>query len=308
MNRAAGLTAFTLNGTAVAVGCDAGRRLSDALREELGLRGTKIGCDAGDCGACTVLLDGAAVCACLTPVARVAGRQVTTVEGLAQGDLQDAFLRHGAAQCGICTPGMLMAGTALLAEVPHPTRMQAEAALGGVLCRCTGYAKIIDAVCDVRPAATLLEPVAGQSVGQGIARLDGQAKIDGTESYGADHWPVGALVVRAIRSPHAAAGFVFGDLTGWAAACRVTVFTASDIPGLNRFGVIPAFADQPALAEGEARFRGEAVALVAGEAEGMAGLDLSDFPVTWDVLRPGPGCRHSRRRTGRACRTAPTTS
>jgi aldehyde oxidoreductase len=295
MNRAAGLTAFTLNGAAVAVGCDAGRRLSDALREDLGLRGTKVGCDAGDCGACTVLVDGAAVCACLTPVVRVAGRDVTTVEGLAQGDLQAAFLRHGATQCGICTPGMLMAATALLAEVPQPTRRQAEDALGGVLCRCTGYQKIIDAVCDVRPAAGVAGPAAGQSVGQGIARLDGRARVDGTESYGADHWPDGALVVRVIRSPHAAARFSLGDAAGWAWARGVKVFTASDVPGVNRFGVIPAFADQPALAEDQARFRGEAVALVAGEAEVMAGLDLSDFPVTWDamdaVFDTAPGAR-----------------
>ncbi len=147
----------------------------------------------------------------------------------------------------------------------------------------------------MRPAAQIAGPAAGHSVGQGIARLDGPAKLDGTESYGADHWPDGALVVRAVRSPHAAAGFVLGDLAGWAAARNVLVFTASDIPGVNRFGVIPAFADQPALAEGQVRFRGEAVALVAGEAEAMAGLDLSDFPATWDamdaVLDTAPGAR-----------------
>jgi aldehyde oxidoreductase len=286
MKRAADLTGFTLNGRAVAVGGNPMRRLSDALREDLGLRGTKVGCDAGDCGACTVLIDGAAVCACLTPVSRVAGREVTTVEGLAQGDVQASFLRHGAAQCGICTPGMLMAAMALLSATPHPTRAQATDALGGVLCRCTGYTKIIDAVCDVRPAAPVAPPAAGHAVGQGIARLDGRGRVNGTESYGADQWPEGALVVRAIRSPHAAAIFGLGDTAGWAAARGVQVFTASDIPGVNRFGVIPAFADQPALAEDEARFRGEAVALVAGEADVMAALDLSDFPITWTVSEP----------------------
>ncbi len=292
MNRAADLVAFTLNGRAVAVGGDPTRRLSDALRESLGARGTKVGCDAGDCGACTVLLDGAAVCACLTPVARVAGTRVETVEGLAGGGagkgvlsaLQQSFLRHGAAQCGICTPGMLMAATALLRRVPQPTRTEAGDALGGVLCRCTGYQKIVDAVCDARIAAAPADPEAGHAVGAGIARVDGRARVDGTESYGADDWPEGALVVRAVRSPHAAARFSFGDLAGWAVARGVRVFTASDIPGVNRFGVIPAFADQPALAEDQARFRGEAVALVAGEADVMAGLDLSDFPMTWDEL------------------------
>jgi aldehyde oxidoreductase len=286
MNRQADLTHFILNGCAVAVGADPMGRLSDALREDLGLRGTKVGCDAGDCGACTVLLDGAAVCACLTPVARVAGAKVTTVEGLDATALQASFLRHGAAQCGICTPGMLMAATALLAQTPHPTRHQAEASLGGVLCRCTGYSKIIDAVCDVRFVAPAALPEAGHSVGAGIARVDGRAKIDGTEVFGADHWPEGALVVKAIRSPHHAAHFVFRDLAAWASSRGVQVFTASDIPGANRFGVIPAFADQPALADRDARFRGEAVALVAGEADVMASLDLTDFPVTWDELDP----------------------
>ena len=138
-----------VNGRAVEVTSDPGRRLSDVLREELGLRGTKVGCDAGDCGACTVLLDGAPVCACLTPLGRALGREVVTVEGpLAEG-LRAAFLRHGAAQCGICTPGMLMAASALLSRVARPSRGEVEEALGGVLCRCTGYAKIVDAVMEV---------------------------------------------------------------------------------------------------------------------------------------------------------------
>ena len=142
---------FTLNGAAVAFEVAPTRRLSEVIREDAGLTGTKVGCDAGDCGACTVLVDGRPVCACLTPAARVAGRQVTTVEGLAGGGsarLQAAFLRHGAAQCGICTPGMLMAATALLAERPRPSEAEVADALGGVLCRCTGYRKIIAAVLD----------------------------------------------------------------------------------------------------------------------------------------------------------------
>ncbi|MHC0053782.1 molybdopterin-dependent oxidoreductase [Actibacterium sp. D379-3] len=307
MNKADVRIGLRVNGQKVAVGGAPGRRLSDALREDLGLRGTKVGCDAGDCGACTVLLDGEAVCACLTPVAQADGRDVTTVEGLSSGglsDLQAAFLRHGAAQCGICTPGMLMAATALLAQVPAPTRDQAKEALGGVLCRCTGYTKIIDAVCDAgaRPAPAPL-PQAGAAVGAAVARLDGGPKVDGSEVFGADYWPAGALVVRAIRSPHFAAGFRFGDLAGWAGAAGVQVFTSADLPGRNRFGVIPPFADQPALAEQHARMRGEAVAIVAGPQAVMATLDLSDFPITWaprdPVLAPdtalgGPPLHDSR--------------
>lgn len=289
MNKPAELTELTVNGARVAVAADPLRRLSDVLREEVGLTGTKVGCDAGDCGACTVRLDGAAVCACLTPLAQAAGRQVETVEGLGGevlSALQASFLRHGAAQCGICTPGMLMAAAALLAEVERPGRAEVEEALAGVLCRCTGYAAIVEAVMEVGRADPAPVPAAGQAVGARVERLDGRAKVTGEESFGADDWPEGALVVRAIRSPHWAARFGFGDLASWAAARGVEVFTAADIRGANRFGVIPAFADQPALAVAEARFRGEAVALVAGEAAVMADLSLKDFPVSWEELKP----------------------
>jgi CO/xanthine dehydrogenase Mo-binding subunit/aerobic-type carbon monoxide dehydrogenase small subunit (CoxS/CutS family) len=287
MNRAPGLVEFTVNGTRVAVAADPLRRLSDVLREDLGLTGTKVGCDAGDCGACTVRLDGAAVCACLTPLAHAEGRRVETVEGLSSGTLsalQASFLRHGAAQCGICTPGMLMAAAALLAKVPAPTQAEVEQALAGVLCRCTGYGAIIQAVVAVAQGAPLTMPDAGKAVGARVERLDGVPKVTGAERFGADDWPDGALVARAVRSPHPAARFSLGDVVGWAATRGVQVFTAADIGGVNRLGVIPAFADQPVLAAAEVRFRGEAVAVVAGEAGVMAALDLADFPVAWELL------------------------
>jgi len=289
MNRATATTSFTVNGEPVTLPADPSRRLSEVLREGLGLRGTKVGCDAGDCGACTVLLDGAPVCACLTPLAQAGGREVETVEGLQATALQQAFLRHGAAQCGICTPGMLMTATAFLQEVPEPTRAQAEEALGGVLCRCTGYAKIIDAVLDAAPGAPAAMPEAGRAVGARVERLDGGPKVAGTEIYGADVCPEGTLLVRAVRAPSAPARFTLGDIEGWRAAQpgEVQVFTAKDIPGANVFGTIPPFADQPALAETRARMRGEAVALVAGEAGVIEALDLTNFPVTWEEADAG---------------------
>lgn len=277
--------AFTLNGEAVALKADGAQRLSDLLREGLGQRGTKSGCDAGDCGACTVLVDGAPVCACLTPAAQIAGAEIVTVEGLkdrAAENLKASFLAHGAAQCGICTPGMLMAATALLKQNPHPDHAAVEEALGGVLCRCTGYTKIIDAV--VQANASLPKEDKNHSpVGARVPRLDGKAKVDGSEVFGADIWREDALVVRAIRSPFHAAEFVFGDLEAWRKETKgvVAVLTARDIPGVNCFGTIPPFADQPALAEGRARLRGEAVALVVGEADTMRLLDLEKFPVTF---------------------------
>jgi aldehyde oxidoreductase len=290
MNVARPPLGFTLNGQPVSVDVAPVRRLSSVLRDELQLTGTKVGCDAGDCGACTVIVDGDPVCACLMPVAGVSGSSVTTVEGLAGetlSALQASFLANGAAQCGICTPGFLMAGAALLATNPRPSEEEVRDALGGVLCRCTGYRKIIAAVMDAATPATLepsaLKPLA---VGASPVRLDGVPKVTGDERFGADSFPADALSVLVIRSAYWRAAFSFGDLDAFVAGRPgiAAVFTATDIPGRNRFGAIPRFADQPALAEGVARFRGEAVAIVAGERAAIAELDPVDFPITWTEL------------------------
>ncbi|HEX4594902.1 MAG TPA: (2Fe-2S)-binding protein [Bryobacteraceae bacterium] len=125
-------------------------RLLDVLRESLGLTGAKEGCGEGECGACSVLVDGELVNSCLTPVLQVAGCEILTVEGLAKNGrlhpLQEAFVNAGGAQCGICTPGMVLASYQLLARWPHPTDEQIREGLAGNLCRCTGYQKIFDAV------------------------------------------------------------------------------------------------------------------------------------------------------------------
>ena len=142
--------AFTVNGDPVQVEVGGSRRLLDVLREDLGLTGTKEGCGEGECGACSVLLDGNVVDACLVPVSQASGTEVVTVEGLATpgtlGVLQQAFLETGGAQCGICTPGMLMAGEAFLASGAEPTDESIREAIAGNLCRCTGYTKIIEAI------------------------------------------------------------------------------------------------------------------------------------------------------------------
>jgi CO/xanthine dehydrogenase Mo-binding subunit/aerobic-type carbon monoxide dehydrogenase small subunit (CoxS/CutS family) len=284
--------AFEVNGAPVLVEAHPVTRLSAVLRDHLGLPGTKVGCDAGDCGACTVLLDGRPVCACLTPLGSAAGSAVRTVEGLANGRLsalQSSFLAHGAAQCGICTPGALMAATALLEKNPRPGEAEVREALGGVLCRCTGYRKIAAAVIDAWRHTEGFDsrlPESGKAVGASPVRLDGLAKVTGAERFGADSFPTDALAVLVIRSPHHRAGFSFGDLAAYARRKPgiVGIFTATDIAGDNCFGVIPQFADQPALAEAAARFRGEAVALVACEAKAVADLDLTDFPVVWSPL------------------------
>jgi carbon-monoxide dehydrogenase small subunit len=142
--------AFTVNGAPVEVEVTGMRRLLDVLREDLGLTGTKEGCGEGECGACSVLIDGAVVDACLVPVSQTAGASVQTVEGLAPegtlGTLQQAFLETGGAQCGICTPGMLVAGAAFLESGASPTDENIREAIAGNLCRCTGYTKIIEAI------------------------------------------------------------------------------------------------------------------------------------------------------------------
>ena len=141
---------FTLNGTTISLDVVGTRRLLDVLREDLHLTGTKEGCGEGECGACSVLIDGQVVDSCLVAVGQVEGRDVTTVEGLADGGrltaLQQAFIEHGAAQCGICTPGMLLAAHALLQQSRRLAADDVREGLAGNLCRCTGYTKIIDAV------------------------------------------------------------------------------------------------------------------------------------------------------------------
>jgi carbon-monoxide dehydrogenase small subunit len=139
-----------VNGTPVEVTAPPGRRLVDVLRSELGLAGTKVGCEQGECGACTVLLDGLAVNSCLVLMSQVEGRSVLTIEGLEKDGklhpLQEAFVETGAVQCGFCTPGFVMSAYALLQKNPRPSRDQIVQAIAGNLCRCTGYRKIFEAV------------------------------------------------------------------------------------------------------------------------------------------------------------------
>ncbi len=293
-----------VNRRACALAVDPARRLSDVLRDELGLTGTKTGCHAGDCGACTVRLDDDQVCSCIVALGQCEGRSVTTVEGLAEADgtlsaLQRAFVAYGAAQCGICTPGMLMSADALLRRNPQPGEAEVLDALGGVLCRCTGYRKIIDAVLAVGRAnagvvagAALpggdiaVEQVAcGQAVGARVERLDAPDKVRGSAHYGADVHPSGALALRVIRSPHPHARFVLGDLTAfrqrWPGV--VDVIVAADVPN-NAFAIFPDLRDQPVLADAEVRYRGEAVLALAGDEATLLAIADADVPVQYTPL------------------------
>jgi len=144
------LMRFNVNGVIYEEEIDHRRTLLEVLRENFGLLGTHKGCDEGQCGACTVLIDGEAVNSCLILAASVQGKKITTIEGLAQGEklhpIQEAFVETGAIQCGFCTPGMIMVTKAFLDNNPNPTEEEAKRAISGNLCRCTGYFQIIDAV------------------------------------------------------------------------------------------------------------------------------------------------------------------
>ena len=141
---------MTLNGESVTVEVEPFDLLVDVLRDKLGLTGTKIGCSEGECGACTVIMDGQAVLSCLLPAMKAQGREVVTIEGLSHGDalhpLQQAFVEKGAVQCGYCTPGMIMSAKALLDENPKPSVEEIQEAVAGNLCRCTGYLQIVEAI------------------------------------------------------------------------------------------------------------------------------------------------------------------
>jgi len=143
--------------------------LVDVLREQLGLIGTKIGCGEGECGACTVIVDGQATLSCLYPAMKAQGRQIETIDGLKEGGklhiLQQAFVDANGAQCGYCTPGFIMSAKALLDRTPHPTRAQIVEAIGGNICRCTGYYQIVDAI------ELAVRRLAGEEAGARVAEL-----------------------------------------------------------------------------------------------------------------------------------------
>jgi len=141
---------MTVNSAPVSVEVEADELLVDVLSDRLGLTGTKIGCNEGECGACTVIMHGKPVLSCLIPALRAQGQEIVTIEGLSDGDrlhpLQQAFVEHGAVQCGYCIPGFILSAKALLDRNPHPTRDEIKEAVAGNLCRCTGYVKILDAI------------------------------------------------------------------------------------------------------------------------------------------------------------------
>ena len=286
----------TINGRYVSRGAKPHQRLLDFIRDDLNLTGNKEGCGAGECGTCSVFVDGVLMKSCLLPVAKAQGATIETVEALAKtGELsilQKAFHKAGASQCGYCIPGMVMAATAALRANPFADREEIKERLGGNICRCTGYQKIFDAVelaRDVQngrvPVSALLEEVIGDGnvIGKNVRRIDAPSKVTGRLKYAGDMTMPGMLHVQVLRSPLAHARIVSIDTSSAEAMEGVEgVITSVDVPGEDGFGVF--VNDQPIMARGKVRYVGEAVAAVAAEDPLIAKRALSAIKVEYEAL------------------------
>jgi aldehyde oxidoreductase len=268
---------LTVNGRKVRRTTQPHLRLLDFLRDDLNLTGTKEGCGAGECGSCSVFVDGVLMKSCLVPAAKVQGAEVETVENLAgtgeMSVLQQAFHKTGASQCGYCIPGMVMAATGAIRANPDVGDEEIKERLGGNICRCTGYQKIFEAVELARdvmngtlPATALAaeDVKAGAYIGSNVRRTDAPSKVTGKLRYAGDMIMPHMLHVQVLRSPRAHARIVSIDTSKAEAMEGVEgVITCDDVPGEDGFGVF--VNDQPIMARGKVRYVGEAVAAVAAE-------------------------------------------
>ena len=284
-----------VNGRPLEVVADDQLVLLDLLRETLGLTGTKQSCDRkGQCGACTVIVNNKAVLSCLTKVAKLDNAEVVTVEGLGTPDnphlIQEAFVLSGAVQCGFCTPGMIMAAKTLLDANPDPSREAVKQTLRRNLCRCTGYAKIIDAVIlagrflrgETSPDA-VRPPAEGDMVGASHPRPTALAKACGTARFSADIRLPDALELAVLRSPHAHAEIRSIDTSAALQMPGVAgAMTAQDIQGTNRLKFV--VADRPVLCEDRVRYIGDPVAAIAAETREQALAALEKVVVDYRPL------------------------
>ncbi len=295
-----------INGQTHALGVHPNETLLDMLRQRLGLTGSKKGCDMGDCGACTVLINGKPMNACLLLAATLEGRSITTIEGIARGGemspIQKAFVGEGGVQCGFCTPGMIVSATALLEKHPEPTTEQMEEALAGNLCRCTGYSGIRRAVRNcanycannssenggdgtcAKKASENGGASTYDSVGVSIPRVDAADKVTGRAMYTADISLPNMAYARILGSPHAHAKIKSID------ASRATelpgvlcVLTGEDVTD-TMYGVSPARYDEYVLAKDRVRHVGDEVAAVAAIDMETAEKALSLIDVEYEVL------------------------
>ncbi|NIM50793.1 MAG: molybdopterin-dependent oxidoreductase [Gemmatimonadales bacterium] len=303
---------LTVNGRPYEVAVRPGAMLLDVLRDELQLTGTKRGCELGDCGACTVLVDGRAVNSCLMLALEAQGRQVTTVEGVASGNglhpIQQALVEAGAIQCGFCTPGMVVRAKALVDANPQPTDDEIRAALSGNLCRCTGYAKIIEAVKSAalylqakQPAklqfATQRSAAHLSIVGKRLPKPDAPAKATGRATYTDDIALPNMIYGKLLLSPVPHANIKSIDTSKAEALAGVhVVMTGADVPDLT-YGTSPARYDENVLAKDKVRYVGDVVAAVAAVDEETCYKALSLIDVEYEEL-PAVFDAHSAMKEG----------
>lgn len=267
---------LTVNGKKVCRNVAPAIRLADFLREELHLIGTKKGCNAGECGTCSVLINGVLKKSCMIPVIKVNHCEILTIEGIGAGGLsiiQRCFMKVGAVQCGYCTPGMIMAATSILKENRHPDKAEIRRRLGGNICRCTGYAKIIEAIELARDILNheksedcldALVPADGKLLGSRVERVDARGKVTGALEYAADMEMPRMLYIHLVRSKEVHAEILRVDYEKVLQMPGVeTVVTSEDVPGEDGFGVY--YHDQPVLAKGKVRFFGEPVVGIVAE-------------------------------------------
>ncbi|MDR1302353.1 MAG: molybdopterin-dependent oxidoreductase, partial [Treponema sp.] len=285
---------LTVNGTEVRGG--AGKKLIDFLRDDLRLTAVKNGCGSGACGACTVLVNGKPVRACITPLSRIAGKQVVTLEGLSVREKEVyafAFAEAGAVQCGFCIPGMVMSAKALLDVNRDPAEADIRKAIRSNICRCTGYVKIVEAITIAARLFREDAPIPRQEcaglMGENMHRVDAVAKTLGTGIYAEDLYFEGMLHASAVRTAHPRARVLKIDAAeAKAHPDCVAVFTAADVPGNNKIGHLEFISDYDVMiAEGNiTHFIGDAVTLVVcGHKENLEAVKAL-VHVDYEVLEP----------------------
>lgn len=267
--------------------------LADVIRNKIGLTGTKVGCDQGSCGACTVLVNGEPLVSCITPALRYDGAHITTIEGIATDKglhkLQEKFVEKGAIQCGFCTPGMVITALDFVNNNPNPTVEQIKMALSGNLCRCTGYKKIIEAVAEYandnyKANHKEKQPATGKIVGIGRPYIEAAKKVQGNAQYADDYNIKDALHVKFVRSIHPHARIEDIDQSEALKLEGVRYIAAGkELP--VKFGVLPISQDETAMAVGKTRYVGEIVAAVAADTEEIAAAACKLIKVTYQPLK-----------------------
>jgi selenium-dependent xanthine dehydrogenase len=287
---------ITVNGQPYAVDVAESRTLAQFLRLDLGLTGTKIGCEEAECGICTVLVDGTPVDSCIYPAFKAQGSQVMTVEGLAQGEelhpIQRNFIHHGAVQCGFCTPGLMMTSAALLNENPDPTEADIKIALKDTYCRCTGYTSVMQAIRSAAREARgetplpVNDPAVDEPmkvISRSVPPIDVVEKVTGQAKYTDDYVFPDMLFAQTLRSPLPHARILSINTEKAKALAGVqAVLTYHDVPGENLHGLV--YRDWPVLCHDVVRYVGDAVAIVAADTEDIASEALKLIEVEYEPL------------------------